>query len=423
MIDLNLAQYKKKYIEILFILLPISLVFSSVISELIIFLLLIFYLKLSNTTDIIHSLKKPIIFLLCIFWIYLIINYFINFDKGPSILRTIFFIRFIILIIATNYFINYLEINLNKIYKFWLYFILFICLDLFWQFFFKKNIIGYESSPAGNNTFRLGGMMGEELKIAYFIFYFGIIVFSFYIVRNIKNKTYSLFFLIFLLNTVFITGERSNLISLFFFTVLVFFCFKFNKKIYFLIFTIIFSTLLILNISNKELTNRMLLDLPKNFSLLKIEKNRNFFNKDSQYFSHYSTAYQIFKNNKLFGVGLKNFRKFCDQDIYKVEIYKGYEDRNCRTHPHNFYLELLSELGFVGFLILISFFVYVFFKFIITIFKTKNYQLMLICFSLLIYFIPILPRGSFFSNWNAIIFWFIFSFAYSIYFKLKLKND
>ena len=423
MIHLNLAQYKNKYIEILFILLPISLIFSSVVAELILFMLIIVYFKFVERTEAIYLFKQPIIYPLYIFWAYLILNYFINFDNNPSFLRTIFFIRFILLIIAVNYFINYLNIDLKKIFKFWLFFIIFICFDIFWQFFFTKNLIGYPSVPAGQDIFRLGGMMGDELKIAFFIFYFGTIVFSFYFQKNYNRNTLNIFFLIFLLFTIFITGERSNLISMLVFLFLTLIFIKFNKKIFLIFFIIILNIFLILNFFQKELTSRMLIELPNNFKLLKIEKNKNFFNKDSQYFSHYSTAYQIYKEHKLFGVGLKNFRNFCDKEIYKKEVYKGYEDRNCRTHPHNLYLEILSELGLIGFLIFFSFFINVFLKFIITIFKSKNYFISLSFFSILIYFIPILPRGSFFNNWNAIIFWFIFSFVFSLYFKLKFKND
>ena len=56
----------------------------------------------------------------------------------------------------------------------------------------------------------------------------------------------------------------------------------------------------------------------------------------------YITAYRIFLDNKLLGVGPRQYRNTC-QD-YKVSEY------SCETHPHNTYLELLSESGIFGFL-------------------------------------------------------------------------
>ena len=51
-------------------------------------------------------------------------------------------------------------------------------------------------------------------------------------------------------------------------------------------------------------------DLLKKINLFKIENNKNFLNKNSHYFAHYSAAYQIFERNMMFGVGLKILETF-----------------------------------------------------------------------------------------------------------------
>ena len=61
-------------------------------------------------------------------------------------------------------------------------------------------------------------------------------------------------------------------------------------------------------------------DLLKKINLFKIENNKNYLNKNSHYFAHYSAAYQIFERNKMFGVGLKNFRNFCDDESLNSKI-------------------------------------------------------------------------------------------------------
>ena len=65
----------------------------------------------------------------------------------------------------------------------------------------------------------------------------------------------------------------------------------------------------------------------------------------------YITAYRIFLDNKFFGVGPRQFRNSCDK--YSVSEY------SCETHPHNTYMELISESGIFAFLILIILFIIV----------------------------------------------------------------
>ena len=49
---------------------------------------------------------------------------------------------------------------------------------------------------------------------------------------------------------------------------------------------------------------------------------------------HYITAYRMYKDNLILGVGVKNFRKFCsERKIYRVNYLV--------LHPHNSYLQLL----------------------------------------------------------------------------------
>ena len=54
----------KNIIEFIFILLPISLVFSNIVSELLVFILIVFYLSSLSFNKIVSNLKEPIILLL-----------------------------------------------------------------------------------------------------------------------------------------------------------------------------------------------------------------------------------------------------------------------------------------------------------------------------------------------------------------------
>ena len=148
----------------------------------------------------------------------------------------------------------------------------------------------------------------------------------------------------------------------------------------------------------------------KNLSL-DIKSNNNFLNKDNQYFAHYSTAWQIAKDFPLTGVGLKNFRNYCNNEIYLKQVYPTFKGRNCSTHPHNLFFEIISELGFLGFAVFYSIFGFFFYLSLINSFKYKNIFLFGNTIFLITHFIPFLPRGSFFSNWNAMLFWTIFGIS------------
>ena len=424
--EVNNLKISNKIIEILLIIFPIVLLFSNIISELIILTLIVFYLSISKINKVLESLKDPIILLLLLFWLYIILNYIINFQNNPDLERTIFFIRFPLLILSISFFINTLKLNLKKIFLFWLIFLLIICADLFLQKFTLTNIIGYKAIPQGD-IYRLGGFMDQELKISNFIFHFGSITLAFFISSNLFSNTrhtlINLLFLLLLIVTIFITAERSNFITIisFAFLLLIFLSFK-NIKLSLSFLGILLILFVLTFEKNKDnLSLRMTSQIIQNFKLLKYEPGKSYFNKNSHYFTHASVAYQIFEQNKLFGVGIKNFRNFCDNDNFNKDIHPSWQKVKCSTHPHNFYFEILSELGMLGLLLLIIFFLFSFINVFKVYLKTKNNFILINLFIILVYFIPFLPRGSFFTNWNAIIFWTIFGFMYATYKKPQKK--
>jgi O-antigen ligase len=83
----------------------------------------------------------------------------------------------------------------------------------------------------------------------------------------------------------------------------------------------------------------------------------------------------------------------------------------CNTHPHNIYMQFLSEIGVLGFLFFLFLFFYVVFKLLKILFKfvrnsflekyeKTNFFLLL---SIFLAMFPLLPSGSYFNNWMLII--------------------
>tara|TARA_Y200000002_G_scaffold369515_1_gene363730 strand:- start:38 stop:778 length:741 start_codon:yes stop_codon:yes gene_type:complete len=86
-------------------------------------------------------------------------------------------------------------------------------------------------------------------------------------------------------------------------------------------------------------------------------------------------------------------------------VWTYYEFKNgCNTHPHNFYVQFLSELGLLGFLCLIITYFFIMIK--ISNFFKKNNQIsvnnyLILSIYLAILF-PFVPSGNFFNNYLSI---------------------
>ena len=140
--------------------------------------------------------------------------------------------------------------------------------------------------------------------------------------------------------------------------------------------------------------------------------------KASQYGAHQNTAFNIFKDYPLFGVGIKNFRFESNKEKY---FNKEYEHANVRsaTHPHQTHLEFLSETGLFGYFSFLFLILYTLVKSINSFIKNRNiFQLSAIIYIFSI-MIPLLPSGSFLSTFNSAIIWI--NFAIMVSFNKKLK--
>tara|TARA_B100000575_G_C23004074_1_gene578528 strand:+ start:202 stop:711 length:510 start_codon:yes stop_codon:yes gene_type:complete len=123
--------------------------------------------------------------------------------------------------------------------------------------------------------------------------------------------------------------------------------------------------------------------------------------------SHYRSAYLMFSENKIFGIGVRNFRNFCEVERFKTS------EKSCSTHPHNTYVQLLSETGVIGFFFGFIFFFYfiliifrhLFQKFFQNKYYFNDFQICILS-AVLISIWPIVPTGNFFNNWLSIVYYF-----------------
>jgi O-antigen ligase len=124
------------------------------------------------------------------------------------------------------------------------------------------------------------------------------------------------------------------------------------------------------------------------------------FISSTNYGDHYKFGIKIFLENKFFGIGLKN---------YRIEVgNKNYV--NSSIHPHQTHIEILSELGIVGYLSFIIFFILSYMNYKKNINKSDQYFKLAGLLFLITTFIPLLPSGSFFTSHTAALFWMNYAF-------------
>ena len=377
---------------------PAALIIGTLVSETITIILAILFITECFKNKKFLFFKDPVIYFLFIIWGYLLINLFNSIDFQLSLNRSIFFIRFILIVLSIAYFLKKYSKNIDIVFKLWMAIILITIIDLYVQFFFGQNLLGFKSPWHA----RLSGFFDQELKVAHLLIGFFLPSFAYFFQKNMKNP-YLFFFLLLYFSILILTNERANIIRGSF-ALLIFFMFLPTLKIKS---KVIFSSLLILIFSSmlffiKPIKDRFINEIAE-MQVNNSIKNYVIF---SNYGPHYLSSIEIFKKNMLFGTGIKTFREACKN----ISLEKYYDDNDlrsksgCSTHPHQYYFEFLSELGILGLIMFGSFFIYVLYRLINSYIKSKNLILLSVGVFFAVHLIPLIPTGSFFTSFGATIF-------------------
>ena len=105
--------------------------------------------------------------------------------------------------------------------------------------------------------------------------------------------------------------------------------------------------------------------------------------------------------------------KIIDMKPVKIFLTKIIPDYYCLTHPHQIYFETLAEHGLFGTIILFGILFYLMFRILKLILISKNYLQLGCLIYILVNFTPVLPSGSFFSDFNITLFWINFSIMFA----------
>lgn len=434
---ISAITFKKKIdlnsiMQFFFLLIPILLITGPFLSDLAISLITIIFLFKTFQKNLFRYYKNFFFLIFLIFWFYILIVSILNYPNLSSIKISFFYFRFGIFFTAVYYL---LEINKN-LYRYFFYSILLSYLilvgDGYLQFYTGKNIIGYPIYFG-----RVSSFFNDELILGSYLSRLFPIFFGLTLYLNEKNQlpiNIKYIFFIFILVDVltFLSGERSAFFYINFSAIFMIIMIKNFKTARFVTLMISILIILLISIIRPNFKERMVdftleqSNVPKSENI-NAQKALSFFGNKyvfSQTHTHlYLTAYEIYKDHKYFGIGVKNFSNICK--IAKYNLYKF----SCSTHPHNTYIQIITETGIFGLVLILFIFFYIVaccFKHLFSIIVRKKYYFsdFQICMlaALLITLWPLIPSGNFFNNWLSIIYYLPVGFLLRDVYSKKSKN-
>ena len=413
-------MYNLKYKNTVFINLIISsiipfLIWGPFFPDLIVSVSALFFLYyVFKNKNFYYFFNKPLIifFIFCIYCI--LISIFIAEDVMLSLESSLFYFR----IGVFSCFIWYL-IDKDKGILTYFYYVLILSfsalvIDGFIQYYTGKNLLGLDI-----NNLRVSSFFGNELIMgSYLSRLFPLLFALFLIEKKHKYESYFIAILFILIDVlIYMSGERSSFFYLNLGTVFIIILIKEYQKFRLVTFIIALISVFVLSVNKPNLSDRMFKNPAKEMGFIKSSEKPTIFTPAHD--SLLRTAFNMFKDQPLFGHGPKMFRVLCVDQKYQEGV------KPCDTHPHNFYIQLLAETGIMGFLFLFSTLSYVLYmslrQFKSIIFKQKkpltDYQVCLLA-GMLITVWPISPNGNFFNNWLMIVYSFTVGFyLQSIYSK------
>ena len=377
----NLKSHNKNHLivlNILFCLIPLSYIIGNFAINFNVFLLIIFSLIFHNK-KIFKTKLLLIDKIILLFFVFALFSGIINTLESLSsnhdnsiLIKSILFFRYLLL-----YFILRYLVEKNIIFFKWFFIsslicTLFVSLDIFYQFTFSIDIFGIEPLHPS----KLSGPFGDELIAGGYIHKFSL--FSIFVLPFFKfKKTYlslilSALFLIYM-TAIILSGNRMPLV-LFLLSIFLILLFE-NKTRKYIPISLILVVGILFTIYKSNSTVKSSFDsfIDNSSDMINVFVVENF-TKSSKipekripiYYQEMKTFYGTWMMNKYIGGGMKSFRHNCP----KRKIISHNERTTCNTHPHNYYLEILTDVGLIGFLITCLIFILTIYNSII-----KNYFL------------------------------------------------
>jgi O-antigen ligase len=339
---------------------------------------------------------KNTLFILTFFFLSLIINLFFTNNIFLSYQRVVKFFFVIFFIISFKFLIISHYQHVKIIYRSWCIIILIVIFDLIVEFLTGKNTFGQSAIFLG----RLASFTGEESTIGSIFLGFCLIFLS-YVYSHSKKMSLNILLAVIFIIISFLIGERANFFKTFVaISLFIFFVNKisYKHKILSIILLLLASYVIFLN-ADRHYKWRYFYQIDFIYT-----QGLTKYLDDSKYGAHRNVAKEIFLDNPIFGVGIKNFRVESGNKKYdELDHTRNYV--RVSNHPHELYYEFLSETGIFG---LFCFLIFILSSIIISLknyLRSKNiYQLSGIIF-IIVSILPVIPAGAFLATFTSSIFW------------------
>jgi len=394
---MNISKY-------LIYFLPLALVSGPLISEIIIIFVSLNFLFFSIKNKIYFYYKNNFSRFFLFFYFIINISDLLSSDIFYSLKTSIPYLRYYFFVIAVSYCVS----NDNKFIKNLFYSLSFtlICVAIsgYVEYFFNYNLFLAKKIA----QHRISGLFGDELIIGSYVARLIPLMILLKILLKIKKNIIFNCVLIFIYFIVFLSGERSALLlaSISYFSYIFFSSINLYKKIIFLLVTFFLAISFIAN--NDILKSRLITETHN-----QIISNKNIYFFSEEHTGHYKAAFSMFLDKPILGHGPKTFRLNCNKENYIAKY-------SCTTHPHNFQLQLLAEIGIFGIMMTIIFLysLFLFFKNLTLGFTKSSF----VYLPILTFIMPFIPNGNFFNNWLSIISYFSISITIYLIFIKSEKN-
>ena len=413
---MSLDKFFKNTMLILLCLIPGALVTGPFLPDLFLSIIAIYFLIISLKKSLWSYYKNIYVYLFTFFYSYLLIRSLLSENILLSLESSLFYFRYLFFSLG----VWYLSADFVYLKKYLSLFIIFtlliVAFDGYVQWITGSDILGFQSSY----SLRVSGFFNTEMIMGSYLVRLlpiGIALFvsSFFI--NKKMMILLMIFIIIIDVIIFGSGERLALFYAVLFTLFIFLLWKKFRFISFLNLTVLTITIIYLGINVEASNNRMIKNLYDQIRSTSLP----FATYSIEHEKLYITGFKMFFDNPIFGQGPKMFRDLCNN----AEFY--YED-GCNTHPHNNYVQLLSETGLIGCSFLLLVFLWTTYKLFMhllsMILPSLNKELPdSILFYLIMFFmftIPVVPSGNFFNNWLCVIYYLPVGFMLEHYYRHKV---
>ena len=450
---INETNYK--ILNILFFIFPVSFLIGNAVLNLTI--ISICFIGIISFYNKIYLLDKKITFIATSFFISVILFTYLENVKdlqNDQFLKSLKYLRYLPFFLITSIFINIGKFNFKYFLISVSITVLLLSFDIIFQFFFGVNIFGFKAYEY--SQYHLSGFLKEELiaggyiqRFCFFILLFYPILFTKKI--KIKHSYIFIFLSVIFFTSILFSGNRMPLLM---FLLTLFLFFLFIKKIrYQIVTSILLSTMIFFSAiksqENLKIYYSSFFDnissvsnfLSSNFNKKypELEKEKIYFEKKlyeedgtlsqemmnkynvmvfgSGHSAIYLTAIELWTEKPFIGSGIKSFRIKCKTKLHLP-------NRVCESHPHNYYLDILNDVGIIGTLL----FIYLVFSILknkISILKklSMKEKIFIFCFLVLILIelFPFRSSGSFFSSHNTSFLIFLLAIVNGYKKRINLK--